>query len=470
MALVVVCLGQLMIVVDTTVVNVALPSIQRDLGFSQPGLAWVVDSYLIAFGSLLLLSGRLGDLIGRKKVFLGGIVLFTLASIACGLANSEATLIAARFLQGVGAAAGSAVIVAIIATEFPEPRERTTAMSVYTLVVSGGASLGLLLGGVVTESIDWHWIFFVNVPVGVIALVLGWSLIAENEGIGIRHGVDVLGSLMVTAALMTGIYAVVTSGDYALLSGHTLGFAGMAVALLAAFGVRQARIANPIVPMRVLRLPTVVNANAVRGLMVVGFYSLFFLGALYLQNLHGFDAVQIGLAFLPQTLTIALMSTGPTARLVNRFGPKPLVIAGLSLSIAGLLVFASASADAAYFPTFFVAFLVLGLGAGLSFMPLVTLAMAEVSPRDAGLASAMVSVATQLSAAIGIAALSAVATARTHALTAAGSSSTDALIGGYRLAFLLGAAVVGAGVLLALRTPQPAAATEAEVVPAAVAE
>jgi EmrB/QacA subfamily drug resistance transporter len=446
-ALVVVCLGQLMIVLDTTIVNVALPAIREDLGFTQSGLAWVVDAYLIAFGSLLLLAGRLGDLFGRRRVFLGGLVVFTLASIACGLADSEALLIAARFVQGVGAAAASAVVVAIIATQFPRPAERATAMSVYTFVVAGGGSLGLLAGGLLTQGLDWHWIFFVNVPIGLIAFVLGSRLIEENEGIGVGGGVDWLGSVMVTAAAMTVIYALVGIGEHGWGSPHTLGFGALGLALLGAFGTYEARIASPILPPALMRLPSLAHANAIRALFVVGVWSTFFLGTLFLERTKGFSEVDIGLAFLPQTLMVTAMSLGVSARLVRRTGPQPAVVTGLVLSVAGLLVFATAGASTPYFPTIFAAFVLLGTGGGLSFMPLVVMGMADVPDRDAGLASALISVSTQIAAAVGVATLGSVASS-----------------GGFQLAFFVAAASVAGALAVALRGPAAEREPAAEVV------
>jgi EmrB/QacA subfamily drug resistance transporter len=320
-ALVVVCLGQLMIVLDATIVNVALPAIQKDLHFAQANLTWVVNAYLITFGSFLLMAGRLGDLIGRKRVFLGGLVLFTFASALCGLADSQGLLIAARLLQGLGGAVASAVILAIIVTEFPERNEQAKAMSVFMFVAVGGGSIGLLLGGLLTQSIDWHWIFFINVPIGVAAFVLGAALIDESEGIGLDQGVDVLGSVLVTVAMMLGVYAIVKSTQYGWGSAHTLGFGGVSIALLAAFFVLQARLANPIMPLRMLRLRSLVGSSVVRGLLITGMFAAFFLGALYFEHVLGYSAIETGLAFLPQTLAVGALALGVTARLMRRFGP-----------------------------------------------------------------------------------------------------------------------------------------------------
>ncbi len=335
-ALAVLCLGQLMMVLDATIVNVALPSIQRELHFTQANLTWVIDGYLITFGGFLLLAGRFGDLVGRKKVFLSGLVLFVAASIACGLADSQAMLIGARLIQGVGGAVASSVILAIIVTEFPERVEQAKAMGMYAFVSAGGGSIGLLAGGALTQSLSWHWIFFVNVPIGVVALVLGWILIEENEGIGLAGGVDVLGSILITLSTMFGAFAIVKSSDYGLLSARTLGAGGISLALLGAFLALEARVANPIMPLRILRLRTLMGSSLVRGLLITGMFSAFFLGALYLERVLGYDAIDTGLAFMPLTIPIAAMSMGVAARAVGRFGPIPTLAAGLFGIVVGL--------------------------------------------------------------------------------------------------------------------------------------
>ena len=470
-ALVVVCLGQLMIIIDTTIVNVALPFIQQDLRFSQANLTWVVNAYLITFGSFLLLAGRLGDLIGRKRVFMSGLVIFTTASVLCGVAQDQAMLIAARFLQGLGGAVASSVIIAIIVTEFPRPGDRASAMSVYMAVVTGGASIGLLLGGVLTEAINWHWIFFINVPIGLVTLALGKALITENEGLGLGQGVDVLGSILVTAAMMIGVYAIVTSADSGWASVHTLGLGGLAVALLVAFLALESRIANPILPLRILRLRSLTVTSAVRAVLATGMFSAFFLGALYLDHVLGYSAIQTGLAFLPLSLGVGVLSLGVTTRLVARFGPKRTLIPGLAVTLLGLVLLSQVGVHTSYFPLLFTAFLLLGLGAGASFTPLLLMAMAEVPKRDAGLASGIVNVSMQISAAIGLAALGAVSTDRTRTLVSEGHSVASALTGGYHLAFVIAGVLVAAGIVVAvvaLRSPDPAGAEEppAPVLPA----
>jgi EmrB/QacA subfamily drug resistance transporter len=475
-AFLVVCLGQLMIVLDVTIVNVALPSIQKDLHFTQANLTWVVDAYLIAFGSFLLLGGRLGDLIGRKRVFLTGLVLFTVASTLCGLADDQTLLILARFVQGFGAAITSSVILAIVVTEFPRPVERAKAMSIYTFVAVGGGSLGLILGGVLTQAVDWHWIFLVNVPIGIVAFVLGSLLIDESEGIGFERGVDVLGSVLVTVGTALGVYAIVKTTDYGWGSAHTLGFGGASLALLAIFFVLESRLANPIMPLRILRVRSLVGSSVVRGLLVTGMFGMFFLGSLYFEHVLGYSALQTGLAFLPQTITVAILSLGITARLLRRFGAMRLMVAGLALMAVGQLMFANAGEHASFFPTIFFALFVTGLGAGTSFMPLLTIAMADVPPQDAGLGSGVINVSMQIAAAVGIAVLGALATHRTSTLLHDGHPLASALTSGYHLAFFIGAGCIVAAIVVALvvlrapRAPRPdevatEAAADAELEP-----
>ena len=452
--LAIVCLAQLMIVLDVTIVNVALPSIQQDLHFSQGNLTWVVNAFLVTFGSLLLLTGRIGDLVGRKRVFLAGIVTFTLASLLCGVAPTQEALVGARFLQGIGAAAQASVILAIIVTEFPEVVERARAMSVYVFVSVAGGSIGLLAGGLLTEALSWHWVFFVNLPIGVATYALGHTLIRADRGLGLGHGVDWLGSFLVTASLMSAIYAIVEATSHGWTSLQVLGFGGLAAALMAAFLALEARIENPIMPLRILRLRGLVNASLVRGLLVTGMYSTFFLGTLYLEHVRHYTALQTGAAFLPWTLTVAVLAQGITARLVERFGPLSVITSGMASAIAGLLLFATVGPDTAFFPTIFLACFAIGLGIGSAFMPLLTLAMADVPAEDAGLGSGITTLSQQIGGALGLAVLSTIAANHTKAL-AADHGATSALIGGYQLAFIAGAAVIAIGIVLAFALLRP---------------
>jgi EmrB/QacA subfamily drug resistance transporter len=456
--LVVVCLAQLMNVLDSTVVNVALPKLQHDLHFSQANLAWVLDAYLISFGSLLLLAGRLGDLVGRKKVFLAGVALFTAASAVCGVAGGQTLLIVARFIQGVGGALCSSVILAIISTEFTEPRERAKAMSGYILVVVSGGSIGLLAGGLLTQFLSWRWDFFVNLPIGVFALVAGRRLIDENHGIGLRHGVDVVGSLLVTVGLMIGVYAIVTSSTSGWGSAHTLGLLAAALAILTAFVALEARLRNPIMPLRIFRLRSLIASSVVRGFLITGMFSSFYLGALYLQRVRGYSPLDTGLAFLPMTLVVVVMSRGITTRLTARFGELPMVVGGLVLIAVSLALLAQVSPTTAYAPLLVAAFVILGLGAGCAMSPLLSMALSEVPARDAGLASGIVNVSLQLAAALGVAVLGTIATDHTKTLIGSHHSVAASLTSGYSLGFTVGGIAVVASVLIALlllrRPPQ----------------
>jgi EmrB/QacA subfamily drug resistance transporter len=454
--LAVVCLAQLMIVLDVTIVNVALPSIQRDLHFSQANLSWVVNAFLVTFGSLLLLAGRLGDLAGRKRVFLAGLTVFTLASLLCGLAPTQGLLIGARFVQGIGAAAQASVILAIIVTEFPEAAERARAMSAYVFVSVAGGSLGLLAGGVLTQTLSWHWVFFVNLPIGAATFALGQRLIRRDDGLGLGHGVDWLGSLLVTTSLMSAIYAIVGATRHGWGSATVLGFGGLAAVLMAAFIARESRIENPIMPLRILRVRGLVNASLVRGLLVTGMYSTFFLGTLYLEHVRHYGALQTGAAFLPWTLTVAVLSRGMTAAVVRRFGPLSVLTTGMAVAVAGLYLFSTVGAHTAYFPTIFLANFALGLGIGNAFMPLLTLAMEDVPAADAGLGSGITNVSQQIGGALGLAVLSTVATNDTKSLLSSHHGLTTSLISGYHLAFLVAAGATVAAIVLAfwLLTPR----------------
>jgi EmrB/QacA subfamily drug resistance transporter len=450
LALYVLCFGFLMIILDSAIVNVALPAIQDDLGFSQSNLAWVVNAYLIAFGGLLLLAGRLGDLIGRRRMFMAGLALFTVASLFCGLAQSQAMLIGARFLQGVGGAMTSAVILGMIVTMFPEPREQAKAIGVYSFVAAAGASIGLLAGGVLTEALNWHWIFFVNLPIGVATAVLAIRLVEGDRGIGLGSGADVLGAVLVTAALMLGVYTILEVGDYGWTSGRTLGFAAVALALLVAFVARQARTPNPLVPLRIFRSRNVSGANVVQMLMVAGMFGMFFLGTLYLQDVLGYDALEIGFAFLPVALLIGALSLQFSPRLITRFGAKATLVPGLVLIVAGLLLFTQAPVDGNYLGDVLPVMVLLGLGAGLSFPAMATLAMSGATASDSGLASGLVNTSLQVGGAVGLAVLATLATSRTESLLSTGDSNAAALTGGYHLAFVVAAGLVIAAIAIAV--------------------
>jgi EmrB/QacA subfamily drug resistance transporter len=464
LALAVVCLAQLMIVLDTTIVNVALPRIQADLHFTQGNLTWVINAFLVTFGSFLLLAGRLGDLLGRKRVFLFGVTAFTAASLVCGLSTSQNVLIGARFIQGIGAAMQASVILAIIVTEFPKPRDRVRAMSAYVFTAVAGGSLGLLAGGVLTQALSWHWIFFVNLPIGASTLVLGKLLVPDDKGAGLGQGVDWVGSALVTVSLMTAVFAIVQATGHGWGSSQVLGFGAIAIALMGAFLFVESRIANPIMPLRILRLRSLTGSSIVRAFLVTGMYSTFFLGTLYLEHVHHFSALQTGLAFLPWTVTVGILSLGVTARLVGRFGPFPVLIGGMITVIVGLALLSTAGVHTSYFPTVFFAFFALGLGIGSAFMPLLSIAMADVPAADAGLGSGITNVSQQVAGALGLAVLGTVATNHTKTLVAEHHALATSLVSGYHFAFVIGAACVSAGILTAvgvLRSRGTSAATQA---------
>ena len=462
-ALYVLCAGMLMIVLDATIVNVALPSIQDDLGFSQSNLAWVVNAYLIAFGGLLLLAGRAGDLLGQRRVFLVGLAIFTVASVLCATAQTQGMLIVARFVQGVGGALTSAVVLGMIVTMFPEPREQAKALGVYGFVASAGGSIGLLAGGVLTDAINWHWIFFINAPIGVLTMVLALRWIEARPGLGVKQGADLPGAVLLTAGLMLGVYTILGVIEYGWTSQRTLSLAGISAVLLVAFVVRQARIANPLMPLRLFRSRNVTGANIVMALVVVGMFGLFFLGALYLQRILGYSPLQVGLAFLPSTVVMGIVSLRFAEPLSTRFGPRTTLIPALALTAFGLLLFARAPVDGTYVIDVLPSTVLLGLGMGLAMPALMTLSMSVSSPTDAGLASGLVNTTVQVGGAIGLAVLATLASERTGA-----SQTAGALNSGYHLAFVIGAILMAASVVVAvvvLRQPrQSAAAAHAEPV------
>jgi EmrB/QacA subfamily drug resistance transporter len=466
MALYVLCVGVLMIVLDVTVVNVALPSIQDDLGFSQSSLAWVVNAYLIAFGGLLLLAGRFGDLLGRKRVFLAGLALFTVASLLCGAAQSQGMLVVARFVQGVGGAMTSAVVLGMIVTMFPEPREQAKAIGVYGFVASAGGSVGLLAGGVLTQSINWHWIFFVNVPIAIVTGLLAMRMVERDEGIGFGEGADVAGAVLITSALMLGVYTIVKpAADYGWGSGRALGLAAASLALLAAFVVREARASNPLIPLRIFRSRNVSGANVIQALLVAGMFGLFFLGALYLERVLGYDPLEIGLAFLPATIVMGILSLRYSELLIMRFGARTLLFPGMVLIVIGLVLFSLAPVDGSYVRNVLPVMLLLGLGIGVSFPALMTLAMSGATQADAGLASGLVNTTAQVGGALGLAVLATLSATRSDNLIEDGEATASALTSGYHLAFLIGAGLVVAAIVVALVVLESKPQAEDEVAP-----
>jgi EmrB/QacA subfamily drug resistance transporter len=450
LALYVLCAGMLMIVLDITIVNVALPSIQDDLGFSQANLAWVVNAYLVPFGGLLLLAGRLGDLLGQRRIFLVGLAVFTSASLLCGLSQSQEMLIGARFIQGIGGALTSAVILGMIVTLFPQPREQAKAIGVYGFVASAGGSIGLLIGGVLTEAIAWHWIFFINLPVGIATAFFSLRLVPDVDGIGFGKGADILGAMLITGSLMLGTYTILGVNEHGWGATQTLVLGAISMALGAAFLLRQARIANPLMPLRLFRSRNVSGANALQMLLVAGMFSMFFLGALYLQRILGYDPLEVGLAFLPTTLVMGTLSLGYSEKLIMRFGPRNMLIPGMVLVAISLLLFARTPVDGAYLADLLPPLLLIGVGIGISFPSLMTLAMSGATPSDAGLASGVVNTSAQVGGAIGLAVLATLAAERTDTLREGGTAAAQALNSGFHLAYVVAAGLVGVALAIAV--------------------
>ncbi|MEU5083298.1 MULTISPECIES: MFS transporter [Streptomyces] len=449
-ALAILCAGQLMVILDGTIVNVALPAVQESLGFSSSSLGWVVNAYLIPFGGLLLLAGRFGDLFGRKRVFVTGLVVFTVASLLCGLAQNTTALLVARFAQGVGGAVTSSVTLAMVVTMFTEPGERAKAIGVYSFVQSAGGTLGLLLGGVLTRAVGWHWIFFVNVPIGVAAVVLAQRVLVAERGTGRGRGTDALGAVLITSALMTAVYAIVAAADHGFGSARTLGFGLLALVLLAAFAVRQARAEDPLLPPRMFRYRAVSGALGTHALMISGLFGFQFLVVLYMQKVLGFDEVETGAAVVPVPLLVGVMSLFLAPRLIGRFGARAVLPAALALICAGLGILGRIPADGAYLTDVFPATVPLGIGFGLAMPALAGLAMSGATPQDSGLASGMFNTVQQVGASLGLAVLSALAASHTGALPHDGASRAEALTDGYRLAFQVGAVFVLGALVIAV--------------------
>ena len=457
LALYVLCLGDVLIVLDSTIVNVALPSIQADLGFSDATLAWVVNAYLLTFGGFLLLGGRLSDLFGRRRLFLIGLALFTASSLACGLAGSEGFLVGARAVQGFGGAIVSVVALSLIMTIFTETAERAKAMGVFSFVLSGGATAGVLLGGVLTDLFAWNWIFLVNLPVGITVFVLTLRLLPDDRPEAGDRRLDVSGAVTVTAAVMLGTYAVINGNENGWGSSETLGLLAAATALLAVFLVLESRVRSPLMPLGLFRSRNVSVANGVGILLAGSMFGWFFLSALYLQLVLGYSPLEVGLAYLPSTLIMAAGSIALSDRLVMRFGVKPPIVGGFACFALGLLWFARAPADGSFVVDVLPAMLVMGVGGGITFNPLLLAAMGDVAPTESGLASGVVNTAFMMGGALGLAVLVSIADSRTQSLRDSGDSLAAALTGGYNAAFLAAAAfaVIGALGALLLRPVGP---------------
>ncbi|HEV7658131.1 MAG TPA: MFS transporter [Mycobacteriales bacterium] len=451
-ALAVLCTGMLMIILDGTIVTVALPSIQADLGFSASGLAWVVNGYLVAFGGLLLLAGRLGDLLGRRRTFLAGLAVFTAASIACGFSMNPALLVVARFVQGAGGAAASAVVLGMVVTLFPAAAERARAIGVVTFVGAAGASIGLVTGGVITEALDWRWVFLINAPIGVVALAAAARVLPRDRGLGLAAGADVPGAGLVTAGLMLGVTTIVQAPGQGWTSARTLGSAALAVLLLAGFVLRQARVARPLLPLRIFRSRAVSGANGAQVLMVAAALGFQFLSALYLQQVLGYGPARTGFAVVPVAVGIGILSLGPAGRLARRYGSRPVLLTGLALLAAGMAVLARLPVDARYAVDLLPALLLLGAGAGLALPTITALAMSDATEADAGLASGLANTSQQVGGALGISVLAAVAAARADAL----GTGAAALAGGFRVAFAVAAGLAVAALVVTALVLRPA--------------
>ncbi|AJY06422.1 DHA2 family efflux MFS transporter permease subunit [Burkholderia sp. SIMBA_043] len=449
-ALIVLCLGVLMIVLDSTIVNVALPSIGADLHFTGTALVWVVNAYLLTFGGFLLLGGRLGDLYGQRRMFLAGLVVFTLASLACGVAPSQTLLIAARAVQGFGGAVVSAVSLSLIMNLFTEPGERARAMGVYGFVCAGGGSLGVLLGGLLTSTLSWHWIFLVNLPIGIAVYAMCVALLPRVRVPADAARLDVAGALTVTASLMLAVYGIVGGNEAGWLSPQTVGLIGAALALLAAFIAIEARVAHPLMPLTLFAARNVALANVIGVLWAAAMFAWFFLSALYMQRVLGYGPLQVGLAFLPANLIMAAFSLGLSARIVMRCGIRGPIAAGLLIAACGLALFSRAPVDGGFVWHVLPGMTLLGIGAGVAFNPVLLAAMSDVEPADSGLASGIVNTAFMMGGALGLAVLASLAAARTETLAAAQAAPLDALNGGYHAAFAVGAAFAAAAGLLGL--------------------
>jgi EmrB/QacA subfamily drug resistance transporter len=450
LALSVLCVGSLMVILDGTIVAVALPAIQTDLGFTQANLAWVVNAYLIAFAGLLLLSGRLGDLIGRKRVLLTGLVVFTAASLLCGLTGDQNQLIVFRFVQGVGGALTAAVVLGMIVTMFPEPRERAKAIGVYSFVQAGGSSLGLIVGGTLTQSLNWHWAFFINIPIGVVAVLLTWRLFEDDPGPGLREGADLTGALLVTSGLMLLVYTIVKAGEYAWSDTRIWGLLALSLVLLAGFVMRQAKAGKPLLPLRLFRSRAVSGANLIMMLMVAGLFGFQFMTALYLQRVLGLGALQTGLAFLPTPVLIATISLGFSARLNLRFGSRRVLPVSLGLIAVALGLLARVPVDGVYAVDVFPVLVLLGAAFGAAMPALMGEAMSTASPDDSGVASGLINTTQQIGAAVGTAVLATLAASRTSSLLSSGEGGARALTGGFHLAYGASAGFLTAAMVVAV--------------------
>jgi EmrB/QacA subfamily drug resistance transporter len=439
---------QFMVVLDIAIVNVALPSIQTDLGFSQENLQWVVSAYALLFGGFLLLGGRVADIVGRRRVFVAGLVVFTVASLVSGLAWNEASLIAARGLQGLGAALITPAALSILSTTFAEGKERNAALGAWGAVGAFGAVAGVLLGGVLTDALSWEWIFFVNVPVGIAGLLLARPLLNESRDAAVQS-FDAPGAVLVTGGLVALVYAITQANDYGWGSVETIGLFGLAVALLAGFIGWETRTKEPLMSFSIFRLRTVTGANVAGLILGTAMFAMFLMLTLYMQQVLGYSAMKTGLAYLAVAGT-AIIWSGVAAQLVNRIGVKPVLVVGMTALSVGLLYFTQVSTGGSYLGDLLPGFLLIAVGLGFSFVPISIAALAGVQASEQGLASGLLNTSQQIGGALGIAVLTYVATSTTNDGIAAGTATPNALTDGFQAAFIGAAAIAIVGVLVAL--------------------
>jgi EmrB/QacA subfamily drug resistance transporter len=468
LALALLCAVQFMVVLDIAIVNVALPSIQVDLGFSQENLQWVISAYALLFGGFLLLGGRLADLLGRRRIFIAGTIVFTASSLLAGFAWSESSLIAARGIQGLAAAIISPAALSILMTTFAEGKERNAALGAWGGVGAFGAVAGVLLGGVLTDALSWEWIFFVNVPVGLLALALTPLLLRESRDLRVRS-FDVPGAVTVTGGLVALVYAITQGNEYGWTSAATLGVFALSAVLLSAFLVWEARVAEPLMPFSIFRLRTVSGANAAGLILGTAMFAMFLMLTLYMQQVLGYSAMKTGVAYLAVAGT-AIVWSAVAAQLVTRIGVKPVLVAGMTVLTAGLVYFSQVSVEGSYVGDLLPGFLLIAIGLGFSFVPISIAALAGVQPTEAGLASGLINTSQQIGGAVGIAALSTIATTRTSDAVAGGTALPFALTDGFQAAFIAAAAITFVGILVSLflirrdeLSPQEEAEAEGEL-------
>lgn len=462
--------AQVMIILDQNIVTIALPAIRDDLGFSQSNLVWTVNAYVIPFGGLLLLAGRLGDLISRKRVFMAGLALFVLASAAVGLADTQGLLLGARFVQGIGGAIASAGLLGMVVMLLPEPEQQAKGIGAFGFASAGGGALGSVIGGVLTEAVGWEAIFFINIPIGLVVAVLAWKLLENDRGIGLKAGADVLGAILVTAGVMLAVYTLIEVEHQAWNSARTLGLGALALVLLAGFFIRQAKARTPLVPTRILLSRNIAGANLAQALMVGAAFGFMYFTVLYLQQVLDLAPGVAGIAFLPAPVVIAAVSMFVAPKLLARFAPRKIAITGLAVMAVGFVLFAQVRADGSYLWDVLPGMVTATLGFGITMPALMTLGMADSKPEDAGVTSGLFNTAQQVGGAVGLAVLSTAVSARTQSLLEGGAVQAEALAGGFRLGYGVAAGFVAAALVIAVTVmrSRSSEAAAAEPVPVAI--